>query len=70
MESTVDIKHLSRQEKLRIMEAIWEDLSKEGIESPDWHQDILQETEGRFQEGREKSLDWNQAKRELRKRFE
>lgn len=53
------------------MEAIWEDLSKEeGIESPDWHQEALQETERRFQSGQEESLDWNKAKRELRKRFE
>ncbi len=29
MQSTIDIKHLSRAEKLRVMEAIWEDLSRE-----------------------------------------
>lgn len=36
MQNTFEIKNLSREEKLRVMEAIWEDLSKEGdqVESP------------------------------------
>jgi hypothetical protein len=29
MSNAIDIGHLSRKEKLRIMEAIWEDLSRE-----------------------------------------
>ena len=54
------------------MEAIWEDLSKEGqeIESPAWHQEALQETEQRLNSGEEKTVDWHTAKKELRKRFE
>ena len=54
------------------MEAIWEDLSneEEQIESPDWHKKALQETEHRFSSGQEKIVDWQDAKKELRKRFE
>lgn len=50
MQNTIDIKHLSTEEKLRVMEAIWEDLSKneDQIESLDWHQKALQETENRL----------------------
>ncbi len=72
MKSNIDIKQLSREEKLRIMEAIWEDLSSEdeSIDSPTWHQDALQETENRLKAGQEKTLDWKEAKSELRKRFE
>ena len=29
MENPIEIEHLSREDKLRVMEAIWEDLSKE-----------------------------------------
>jgi hypothetical protein len=37
MSNTIEIKHLSREEKLRVMEAIWEDLSieEEQVKSPD-----------------------------------
>ena len=72
MQETIEIKHLSREEKLRVMEAIWEDLSREDeeVESPGWHQKALQETERRLSSGREKIVDWQTAKNELRDRFE
>jgi hypothetical protein len=72
MQNTIEIKHLSREEKLRVMEAIWKDLSneEEQVESPDWHKEVLQETERRLSSGQEKIVDWQDAKKELRKRFE
>ncbi len=72
MQSTIDIKHLSKAEKLRVMEDIWEDLSREEgeLDSPDWHREALQKTEMRFSSGQEKVVDWETAKKELRKRFE
>ena len=72
MQNIIEIKHLSREEKLRIMEALWEDLSREDeeVESPDWHQKALQETEHRLGLGQEKIVDWKAAKNELRERFE
>ncbi len=72
MSNAIDIEHLSREEKLRIMEAIWEDLSKdeEHVESPQWHHEALEETDRRRQSGQERVVDWPEAKEELRKRFE
>ena len=72
MQNTIEIKQLSREEKLRVMEALWEDLSHEEgeIESPDWHNKALQETERRLNSSQEKIVDWQDAKKELRKRFE
>jgi hypothetical protein len=72
MQSTIEIKQLSREEKLRVMEAIWEDLSneEEQVESPDWRKEALQETERRLSTGQEKIVDWQDAKKELRKQFE
>jgi len=72
MIDTTAIKKLSREEKLQVMEAIWEDLSvdEETIESPVWHQEALKKSEQRRVTGRENILDWKDAKKELRKRFE
>jgi hypothetical protein len=72
MAESIEIKHLSREEKLRVMEAIWEDLSREAeqVESPDWHREALEETDRRRQAGQESVVDWHEAKKELRKRFE
>jgi len=66
------IKQLTHKEKLMTMEAIWDDLSasQEGIESPKWHQDALKKTEARAAAGMEEPMDWEVAKRQLRKEFE
>ncbi len=54
------------------MEAIWKDLSneEEHVESPEWHKQALDDTERRLSSGQEKIVDWQDAKKELRKRFE
>ena len=72
MSKTIEISHLSREEKLRVMEAIWEDLSREEeqVKSPDWHEEALQETDRRLKAGQESIVDWQEGKKELRKRFE
>jgi hypothetical protein len=68
----IEIGHLSREEKLRVMEALWEDLSRdaEQVESPGWHREALDETDRRRRSGQESLVDWPKAKKELRKRFE
>jgi hypothetical protein len=72
MISTLQISQMSREEKLRVLEAIWADLSMDDaqVESPAWHEDVLKETEARVAAGQEHIGDWQTAKRELRKRFE
>ncbi len=72
MQSAIDIARLSKEEKLRIMEDIWEDLSREEeeVDSPKWHRKALVETEMLVNSGREKAVDWENAKKQLRKRFE
>ena len=53
------------------MEAIWEDITREDeeVESPTWHLGLLQETNQQLRPG-EKKLDWSDAKKKLRERFE
>lgn len=72
MKDIMAIKQLSRQEKLQVMEAIWEDLAQDEhlVESPAWHEAQLKETEQKVQAGTEQIFDWQEAKKELRKRFE
>ena len=61
---------LSRPEKLRLMEALWTNLSEEAesFESPPWHETALRETEARVAEGSESVLDWKDAKIQLNDR--
>ncbi len=61
---------MTTAEKLRAMEAIWADLTRnaDSFESPEWHADILLEREQRIAEGKETFIDWEDAKRQLRAR--
>lgn len=72
MQNAIEIKHLTREEKLRMVDALWADLlsEEELLESPAWHKKALQETENRLAEGKERIVDWHTAKQELRKHFE
>jgi hypothetical protein len=67
--STLEIQRMPRQEKLRLMEALWADLSRNeaDVESPPWHAEALCETAERQARGEEKVLDWERAKAKLRK---
>jgi Putative addiction module component len=51
MSASLPLHEMSFEEKFRAMEALWEDLSREPdrIESPNWHQDVLKETESRVE---------------------
>lgn len=72
MVTPTEIKRMTREEKLKLMEAIWADLttSESEIASPDWHGRMLKETESRVSSGEERMADWEVAKKELRERFE
>lgn len=70
--SIAELRNLPRSEKLKIIETLWGDLVAEddSFESPAWHADELRKTEADFAAGRVESVDWEDAKEELRKRFE
>jgi hypothetical protein len=55
-----------------MVDALWADLlsEEELLESPAWHKAALQETEQRLEEGQQRVLDWQTAKKEMRKHFE
>ena len=64
------IKQMSRIEQIQVMEILWRELSAnaESLHSPSWHKQLLDATEKRYLAGEEKTVDWNTAKSELRKR--
>ncbi len=70
--SIVELRRLPSEEKLKIIEALWSDLASddEAFASPAWHEDELRKTETEFAAGRIEVLDWDEAKKELRKQFE
>jgi hypothetical protein len=69
---TEAIENMSADEKLRLMEVLWESLSREEarLESPPWHKEALLKTVVRHNAGKEPQIDWDAAKRELRNRAE
>lgn len=70
MRPVLPLEKMSREEKLRMMEELWADLSRDEsqVESPAWHGDVLRERAEAVNSGKEAFEDWEAAKRELRKR--
>jgi len=52
--NTIEIKKMSMIERLQAMEALWDSLLDEEseIESPEWHQDILEERKRKIRDGK------------------
>jgi putative addiction module component (TIGR02574 family) len=70
--SIAELRQLSRNEKLRIIETLWADLAADAdsFQSPAWHAEELRKTQDELAAGQVEIVDWEDAKRELRKRFE
>ena len=67
---TLPIKRMSREEKLRAMEALWIDLTQDEKQftSPPWHAKVLSQTERLVREGKARFSDWSEAKRRIRRK--
>ena len=52
--ATLNLKQMSRLEKVRLMEEIWRDLSADEheLESPSWHGEIIAERTAKVEEGK------------------
>lgn len=68
MEATLPLDKMTVAEKLRAMETLWADLSRNEakIKSPAWHGGMLRQREARVQSGAEKFMNWETAKKQLR----
>lgn len=63
----MDIENMTIEEKLQAMELLWDDLCRNAADfvTPEWHKDVLAQREERLRNGKERILDWEQAKKEI-----
>lgn len=71
MQTVLPLDKMTREEKLRIMEELWVDLSRNesDFKSPAWHENYLREREEAVKSGKETFIDWEEAKKQLRDRL-
>lgn len=62
--NTIEIKKMSMIERLQAMEALWDSLQDEEteIESPEWHQDILEERKRKIRDGKAEFISLEELK--------
>jgi hypothetical protein len=60
---------MSVEEKLQMMEALWDDLSQHAdeIQPPAWHGEVLAEREAAIARGDEQFEDWEAAREKIEK---
>jgi len=70
MSVTLPLNEMSLSEKLQVMEALWEDLSRnsDAFGSPAWHETVLEEREKKIAAGEAHFTDWEKAKADIRNR--
>lgn len=64
----LSIENLTRTEKLRMMEVLWDDLARDSasFSSPEWHAQALKEAEHAVAENQAGFVSWDAAKKTLR----
>ena len=69
MEISIPLEKMSIDEKIKAMEAIWDDLCQkaDSLSSPDWHRQVLQEREIGIKEGNEDFISLEKAKEQVLK---
>lgn len=65
MDQDIIIETMSIEDKLKMMERLWNDLCQNAnnISSPDWHRDVLMVREKSLSEGDEKIVTLKEAKK-------
>jgi putative addiction module component (TIGR02574 family) len=60
---------LTLAQKLDLIEALWDDIIKDqqALESPNWHQGILQDRQKALEAGKASVHDWEEAKERIRR---
>ena len=61
---------MTTAEKLAAMEMLWNDLCQHSeLESPDWHQTVLELREQQGIAGEQPAMDWEEAKNQIRQKI-
>jgi hypothetical protein len=70
MSTELQIEEMTLEEKIRAMEALWDDLCRrDAVPMPQWHKDILDERRRLIDEGKAEFIDWETAKKQIAKRI-
>jgi len=72
VETTVDLDQMTVTEKIRLMELLWRDISREpeNVEVTDRHRRILEERDRALANGETEFIDFEDAVAEIRRRAE
>ena len=72
MATRVDLRETTTPDKLRLMEALRQNLStiSSAVVSPEWHGDVLAERDRLIESGEETFIDWETAKKQLREELQ
>lgn len=64
---SINLQNMTTEEKLMTMELLWDDLCKNQINfaSPSWRATVLKDREQAIAEGKDKFVDWEEAKKEI-----
>jgi hypothetical protein len=67
MSISLPLDQMSVEEKIRVMESIWDDLcdTAGSTLTPDWHGNVLATRNTAVQAGKEGIIDWETAKRNI-----
>lgn len=67
MSVEIAIETLSVQDKIELMDRLWESLSKspKEIPSPAWHAEVLAARRAKLASGESKPIPWDEAKRDI-----
>lgn len=68
MAVSFSLEQMSVQDKLQAMEVLWDDLCDHagGMESPNWHKEVLMDRETAVAAGKETVSNWADAKKRIR----
>ena len=70
MPAELQIDQMTLDEKLRAMEALWDDLCRreQDVPVPQWHKDLLAERRRLVEQGKARFVDWETAKKHISER--
>ena len=70
MPAELQIDQMTLDEKLRAMEALWDDLCRreQDVPVPQWHKDVLDERRRLVEQGKARFVDWETAKKHISER--
>ena len=67
MSITLPLKKMSAEEKIQVMESIWDDLcgTAGSLLSPGWHGNVLADRKAAIVAGEDEFIDWETAKQKI-----